>query len=47
MAVQLVAVVEDVLVGGVKAGLDAALDHLTGARGALQLLDLGRWRERR
>lgn len=34
------AVVEDVLVGGVETGLHTVLHHLAGSRGALQLLDL-------
>ena len=41
-AVELVAVVEDVLVGGVEAGLHTVLHHLTGPGGTLQLLDLRR-----
>lgn len=39
-AVELVAVVEDVLVGGVETGLHTVLHHLAGSWGALQLLDL-------
>lgn len=39
-AVELVAVVEDVLVGGVEAGFHAVLHHLAGSGRALQLLDL-------
>lgn len=39
-AVQLMAVVEDVLIGGVEAGLHTVLHHLAGSWGALQLLDL-------
>lgn len=38
--IQLVAVVEDVLVGRVEAGLHAVLHHLAGTWGALQLLNL-------
>lgn len=34
------AVIEDVLVGGVKAGFDAVLHHLTGSGWRLELLDL-------
>lgn len=39
-AVELMAVVEDVLVGGVETGLHTVLHHLAGSWGALQLLDL-------
>lgn len=39
-AVELVAVVEDVLVGGVETGLHTVLHHLAGSWRALQLLDL-------
>lgn len=40
VAVQLLAVVEDVVVGGVEAGLDTVPHHLTGSGGTLQFLDL-------
>lgn len=40
-AVELMAVVEDVLVGGVQAGLYTVLHHLAGSRWTLQFLDLG------
>lgn len=46
-AVQLVAVVENVLIGGVEAGFHAVLHYLAGSWGALQLLDLGRVRGER
>lgn len=36
------AVIEDVLVGGVEAGFDAVLHHLTGSGWRLKLLNLGR-----
>ena len=39
-AVELMAVVEDVLVGGVEAGLHAVLHYLAGTREALQFLNL-------
>lgn len=39
-AVQLVAVVEDVVVRRIEAGLDTVLYHLAGSRRRLQLLDL-------
>lgn len=39
-AVELMAVVEDVLVGGVEAGLHAVLHHLAGTWWALQFLNL-------
>lgn len=39
-AVELVAVIKDVLVGGVQAGFDTVLHNLTGSGGRLQLLDL-------
>ena len=39
-AVQLLAVVEDVVVGGVETGLDTVSHHLTGPRRGLQFLDL-------
>lgn len=39
-AVELVAVVEDVFIGGVEARLHAVLHHLAGSGWALQLLDL-------
>lgn len=38
--VELMAVVEDVLICRVQTGFDAVLDHLTGSRRTLQLLDL-------
>lgn len=39
-AIQLMAVVEDVLVGGVEAGFHAVLHHLARTRRALQFLNL-------
>lgn len=40
-AIELVTVVENVLIGGVEAGLHAVFDDLASTRWALQLLDLG------
>lgn len=45
-AVQLVAVVEDILIGGVQAGLDAVSDHLAGTWRALKFLYLSRKTQR-
>lgn len=42
LAVELVVVVEDVVVGGVEAGLDAVPHHLAGPGRRLELLDLQR-----
>lgn len=39
-SIQFMAVIEDVLVGGVEAGLHTVLHHLAGAGRALQLLNL-------
>lgn len=39
-AVELMAVVEDVLIGGVEAGFHAVLYHLASTRWALQFLNL-------
>lgn len=39
-AIELMAVVENVFVGGVEAGLYTVLHHLTGTRRTLKLLDL-------
>lgn len=41
-AVELMAVIKDVLIGGVETGFDTVLHHLTGSGWRLQLLDLER-----
>lgn len=45
--VQIVAVIEDVFIGGVKTGFHTVLHHLTSPGGTLQLLDLNKNREKR